>query len=473
MEEKIVVFKFGGRCIDSVSNIRRVTNHILTALSEQKKVVITVSAVAGVTKELRTFLTSKFTEDEIEPFMNKLKSLHLPLILNDSRLHSKSVQTKVNKEFKKIKTLLTGVVYTEELTPKIYDIILSYGERICSLIIQGHLVTDQIKCRLIPAEEVLITDGRYMDANILLYESKASSQSKLKQLLESNDALIIPGYYGYSRETGINLLGPSGTDYTATSLGYILEAEDIIIWKTVDGFMTADPKIIESAKTVTELTYDEAGELAHFGAKVLHPKAVIPARLSGSKIVIKNLFDPSVTTVVSKRRNEIKQVVKSVSYKDSLNILRVFVINGGTTHGILSSIASTLENKNVNIYSIATSQTCIAFLIDNKQSSLAERILLKLSIVERVEISEHAALICIVGEGLGKTPGVAANVFKTTAYNDINVEFISAGASQVAYHFSVNEKELENALRTIHQYFFSVNSTNELNPSKSLNKGEI
>jgi len=268
---------------------------------------------------------------------------------------------------------------------------------------------------------------------------------------------VVPGYFGASQDNIINLLGRSGTDYTATALAYGFNAENIIIWKDVLGFMTADPNIIKQAKTLDSLSYEEAAELSHFGAQILHSRSVIPARMKNIPIFIKHLYESDVQTKIWNSNNLRDQdIVKSVSYLQDLAILRIYTTLGSNVEGVFNKISEELVKANTNIISVATSQTCISVLIneENINSSLMNLKKLKPHIVDEIECDREIALIGVVGLGLGDTPGIASRVFNAIAKVKVNVEMISSGASKAAYHFTIKQDDLHKALNIIHEEFF-------------------
>src|SRR5437899_2129906 len=268
---------------------------------------------------------------------------------------------------------------------------------------------------------------------------------------------VITGFFGLSREGKTATFGRGGSDYSAAVVAHALELPTIEIWKDVGGFMSADPKIVSEAFPLSALSYDEAAELSYFGAKALHPRSVQPAQACGASIILKNIFRPDETgTRIGPDTVDRSGDVKSISYVRDLATLKVFATGAGQKEGLLSQVATALTSAGTNVYSAATSQTCIALLVDADALSRAKKAVARLpfGLVERIEVLPHVSLISFVGEGLGYAHGVAARVFRAVAERGINVQLISAGASMVAYTFTVDNEDLERAVQAVHREFF-------------------
>lgn len=438
------VHKFGGTCTASREAIDRIVEIILL---EQKPLIVTVSAASGVTRFLIDTLNKPIQEIFVPSIISQLQHIHQELRYNSEPLNN------FDNDLHKLERLLYGIIYTEEITERSRDLVLTFGERLISWIVKERLANKGILCKCVDPIDLLLTDGTHHNSRILLEETEDECQN----YDFSTDVIIVPGFYGISKSHITTTLGRSGTDYTATALGYGFNASAVTIWKDVQGFMTADPQLVNSAKTIASLSYDEAAELSHFGAIVLHPKCVIPVKLKKIPLWIKNFYDPSIRTKVWTESHKDTTVVKSVSHLSDLSIIRVFISSGGYTHGILSKLSSTLDQAGTNIYSIASSQTSISFLVNSNEISKNVD-LVKTScsdITEAIEIESDIALICMVGSGMGNTHGIAAKVFQAVAQQNVNVAMISSGASKAAFNFTVHMNDLGKALTAIHDEFFS------------------
>jgi aspartate kinase len=239
-------------------------------------------------------------------------------------------------------------------------------------------------------------------------------------------------------------------------VAYGIGASSLEIWKDVDGFMSADPKIVKDAHGIDRLSYYEAAELSYFGARILHPRTVEPLVDTGIPIHIRNLYTKSKGTRISLKGYEREEVIKSVTYNEHISVLRIHGPGVGYKPGIIAEIGRILSNEGINIYSVITAQTCINLLIDKRDSRRSYELIKKLAggVIERVDLVDDIALIAVVGEGLLNRKGVAARVFSAVAEEGVNVEMISSGASEVAYYFIVKEDHLKKAINAIHKEFF-------------------
>jgi bifunctional aspartokinase / homoserine dehydrogenase 1 len=255
----------------------------------------------------------------------------------------------------------------------------------------------------------------------------------------------------------ITLLGRGGSDYSASALAWCLSAKQIDIWKDVDGFKSCDPEIYSDAKTVKLLSYNETAELAYFGAKILHPRSVEPASDKNIPINIFNIRnrDAGVQTVI--KCSTSNQATKCVTSSKSFAFLRLDGSGVGLKPGILARVTAALEDKNINIASVITSQTVINILLASIDLKKAYSVIraLNLNAISKIEIHSNVAVVAIVGEGIVQQKGIAARIFQAVSRENINVDIISAGASPVAVYFIV-EKDLANrAVGAIHSEFFS------------------
>ena len=454
MAEPWKVAKFGGSCVSDPEMYDRMAK---AARADPSRKFVVVSAIAGVTDSLVATLAKPRDEKEIDLFIAELRRLHLGLLPRSPGTPDASVET-VEALVTKLERLLYGVVYTEEITARTRDFILSFGERLATQIVAANLAKRGVDARAHEADVIgVVTDDNYGNASALLDETRARLAPFLKRQAQAGHVSVITGFFGLSQEGKTATFGRGGSDYSAAVVAYALKLPTIEIWKDVGGFMSADPKIVPEAFPLAALSYDEAAELSYFGAKVLLPRSVRPAQMCGASIVLKNIYEPDeVGTRIGPDTVDRSGDVKSISYVRDLTTLKVFGTGAGPKESLLSLVATALADAGINVYSAATSQTCIAFLIDADAVSRAKRLLTRLpaGFVERIEASPHASLIGFVGEGLGYAHGVAARIFQAVAERGINVQLISAGASMVAYTFTVDNKDLEGAVRAVHREFF-------------------
>ena len=449
------IMKFGGTCLGTEDALRRTAKVVK---SEEEDRIVTVSAASGVTNSLKEIISKPMQEAEIDDLLLKLRLRHVDFLPRRNGSARKEALEMIEKKITKLDRLLYGVMYTEELTPRTYDLILSAGERLAAVVVAARLSHLKLDAVAMETDALgLVTNNEHFNAVAILGECEKNLRPSLESAIDQGILPVVTGFFGITKNGHVSTFGRSGTDYTASVIAHSMKSGPIEIWKDVDGFMSADPKIVKNAFLIDRLSYEEAAELAYFGAQVLHPRAVQPARLRGIEIVVKNLYDPkSPGTVVGNSRATRKDVIKSVSYVPKVATLKIYDTGAGYKSGFLSDIAMCLTNEGINLFSATTSQTCVAVIIDESDAAAAKKAMKThiAGVGESFEIEGGRALVCTVGEGLGSTKGVAARVFKSVASKNVNVELISAGASTVAYHFTVDQKDLRTTVSEIHKEFF-------------------
>ena len=456
MAEPAKVAKFGGACVSQPDMYERIAK--LLGEDRSRRFVV-VSAISGVTDSLVTTIAKPRAEKEIDLYVAEMRRKHLSLLTREGRGQDGAGEA-IEALCTKLARLLYGISYTEEITPRVRDFALSFGERLAAQVVAANLRDRGIDAVAFETDQIgLMTDDNYGNATALLDETRAHMAPILRRQADAGHMSVITGFFGQSPEGKTATFGRGGSDYSAAVVATALDLPLIEIWKEVGGFMSADPKIVPEAFPLAALSYDEAAELSYFGARVLHPRAVQPARASGVSILVKNIYEPTDPgTRIGPDTVDKTGDVKSVSYVRDLTTVKVYTAGAGVKEGLLSQAATALAVAGVNVYSAATSQTCIAFLIESDSVSRAKKALARLppGIVDRVEVAPHASLICFVGEGLGYAKGIAARVFRAVADLGVNVQLISAGPSMVAYHFTVDTKDLERAVQAVHREFFGI-----------------
>jgi len=454
LADVLKVAKFGGVCVSRPDMYDRVAK-ILQEDASRKFVV--VSAIAGVTDSLATTIAKPREEKEIDLYIAELRRKHfglLPKVRADPDVTVDAIDALCTK----LERLLYGVAFTEEITPRTRDFAMSFGERLSAQVVAANLRGRGIDAWPHEADLIgLMCDDHYGNATALLEESRAHLAPFLQRQADAGHVSVVTGFFGLSTEGKTATFGRGGSDYSAAVIGHALGLPAIEIWKDVGGFMSADPKIVPEAFPLAALSYDEAAELSYFGAKVLHPRAVQPARAANASILLRNIYnvdDPG--TRIGPDTVDKSGDVKSVSYVRDLTTIKVYASGDGFKEGLLAHTATALASAGINVYSAATSQTCIAFVTDSNSVGHAKKLLARIpdTVVDRIVVAPHTSLICFVGEGLGFAHGIAARVFRAVADLGVNVQLISAGASMVAYHFTVDTKDLETAVQAVHHEFF-------------------
>jgi aspartate kinase len=451
--------KFGGGCLKNSDLLLRVVNIIK---SEKRHTAVIVSAIYGITDILIDAIQkAKKSEQEIKIIIQEIEEKHLKIIESSIKKIAikKDTVEKISEMLKKIERLLYGVSYTEEASPPLKAHILSFGERLSAVLLNGLLRDNNINSEVLESDKVgLVTDGNFENATVDLKEFKKNFRRIARRIINKKIIPVITGFFGSTPDGKITTFGRNASDYSAAVFAYGFHAAQIEIWKDVEGFMSADPKIVKNAHTLDSLSYYEAAELSYFGAKILHPRTTEPVAAMKIPIYIKDLMNPkAVGTVIVENGFEKEEVIKGVTYNRQIAMLRIHGAGVGYKPGIIDQIGHVFLTHNINIYSIITSQTCINILVAKKDSQKSFHALKKFQggVIERIDLDEEIALIAVVGEGILKKKGVVARVFSAVSKESVNVVMISLGASEVATYFIVHSKDTEKTINAIHREFFS------------------
>lgn len=464
------VLKFGGSSLKDAKGFRNIANIIK---NEDEKIVIVISGVCGVTDTIQNYLNyKKYDEIALQGIIQHLHRLHLRIsseAISDTAI-LKKVQFTLQSKLDKLERLLRGVYYIEELTDRTKDLILSYGERLSVQILAGVLINQDVKAKAFEADKLgIITNGDFGNAIANLNPSSDNLKKKILPLFDENIIPIITGFFGCDINGHTTLFGRNGSDYSASIIANALDADEVELWKEVDGFMSTDPKNIKDAYLLKKLSYNEAAELSYFGAKILHPRTVEPLVEKNIKLKIKNINDPLKTgTEIGYNSNNKNQRIKSIAHSKDIACIKIHGPGIGYKLGILSEITSYFSISKINIKSVITSQTCITIILEKKDLNQSYNILNEKQIetVEKIEKIKDIALIAIVGEKLSNNHGIAAKVFQAIAEKEVNIELISAGASEVAYYFIIKEKNLDIVLKAVHKEI--ITESKLLNPSLTI-----
>jgi aspartate kinase len=454
------VMKFGGGCLRDAGGFKKVAQILKKDRSSQNALV--VSAVYGVTDELLfATQTALESEERILDLVNALRDQHYNIIeeaIQNPTLQ-KQTQKDIESHLRKLERHLYGVTYTGEITETVRILIQSQGERISARILAAVLQDHGISAVALESDSIgVVADTVCENATVDLDISGRNLREHIRPLLKKGIIPVITGFFGCTTNGQTTSFGRNGSDYSASVIAQGLGANSIHIWKDVDGFMTADPKIIESATRIDTLSFREAAELSYFGARVLHPRAVEPIAGTGIKIYIRNIQTESEPPTVIQAYGETRDdIIKSVTCNQDIAVLKVLGAGVGQKPGIIGTIGQTMSDANINIHSILTSQTCINLLLDIGDAGRSVDALRTLvgGVIENIELRADVALIAVVGEGLIATKGLAAAVSTAVAEQGINIEMMAAGASEVAYYFIVKQSLMNRAIQAVHDRYFT------------------
>lgn len=452
------VLKFGGTSVGSAKNILQV-NDIIKVQSEP--VIVVVSAVGGITDKLIvTAETAAKGDSSYESLFTVICDTHYQLIdeliLENSR--REALLQLITDLLDELKNIYKGVFLINELSQRTNDKISSFGERLSSLII--HFAIDG--SNLFDSRDFIWTELKHSRAVVDFAKTNKAIQSTFNDL---SKVAIVPGFIASNEKGEISTLGRGGSDYTASIIAAALQADSLEIWTDVDGFLTADPRVIAKAYTIDRLSYAEAMELSHFGAKVIYPPTIYPVLQKEIPIRVKNTMNPNADgTLITKEKIDAKdKAIKGIS---SINNTCLITIQGigmvgviGINHRLFEALAK--NNVSVFLVSQASSENSTSFAIKNEDAEKAvEAIKQEFEIelihgdINNIIVEKELATVAIVGENMKHTPGIAGKLFNTLGRNGINVIACAQGASELNISFVVKLSSLKKALNVIHESFF-------------------
>lgn len=457
------VLKFGGTSVGSADNILRIKEIVS---KQSGKVVVVVSALGGVTDMLiETGALANSGDDSYLVMFNKIKTRHHTIIdeLLSNGLHQ-NIKAQMDKLLDELKNIFTGVYLIQELSQRTSNIIVSYGERMSSIIVASVLgdVPNKDARKFIKTKPVF---GKNVVDFELTNELISAAFSSMP------DLSVVPGFIASNVKGETTTLGRGGSDYTAAIIAAALGADSLEIWTDVDGFMTADPKVIANAYPIEKLSYSEAMELSHFGAKVIYPPTIFPVLQEGIPIRIKNTMNPDAAGTFISNNKSSGKAIKGIS---SINDTCLITIQGigmvgviGINHRLFEALAD--ANVSVFLVSQASSENSTSLAIKNGDAERADAAIRKefakeieLGDINNIIIEKDLATIAIVGENMKHTPGIAGKLFQTLGRNGINVIACAQGASELNISFVIKLDSLRKALNVIHESFFLSENT-ELN----------
>jgi len=452
------VIKLGGGSLQEREQIQEII-HIIVERGRGNVVVL--SGLGGVTDCLSAGIERALSDEKnIAEVIEELQSMHVPLVdfLIPTRAIRGHTAAALEDLFCRLERLYFGLTFTREVTSRLKDMILTFGERLSVTLMAGTLKSQGIDALPCMADEIgIISDGQYGNATALMAPTRMNLRKKLTPLLKRDRIILVTGYYGVNSHGCVTTFGRGGSDYSAAVIAAATGAQRLEVWKNVDGFMSADPAFVPTADMIPALSYEEAAELSYFGAKILHPNTVDPLKKPGIPLVIKNTFHPDREgTIVTGKANRTEGVVKSIAHNTDVGVLKVHASGLGAKPGVLGTIATHLSEKGVNIKSVITSQTCISLLLGRADSKKGYQEIKRIRPrpYGRLEEIDDMALIGIVGKGIAEKRGIAARVFTAVADSGVNIEMISMGPSKAAYYFMVKERDLKSTVRAVHDSLF-------------------
>ena len=463
---KKIVMKFGGTSVGTGENISHVAELVTKYAKNDCRVTVVVSALAGVTNSLVEIAeqAKKGDEKKLQAFTKELSKKHVVAVskaIASKQLQKETEEIVVNT-ISELSKVLTGICYVGDLTPKSRDYVLSFGERLSAPIVCGALRDLKFKSQFFTGKDAgIVTDSNFGEADPLMDFTAHRVGLTIVPLLEEGVIPVVTGYTAADQDGVVTTLGRGGSDYTATVLGVALGADEVWIWTDVDGIMTSDPKIIPSAKKLPRLSYQEAAEMAIFGAKAMHPRALEPVIKAGIPVRIRSVFHPEDegTLITKESATKSTEVVKAVAMIKDVAMLNV---GGGGMVGAPGSYAKVFEvlgknGINVMMISTAVSEANMSLVVRRsllgRALSTLEIALLGRGLVSEVTAEDDVCVIAVMGANMQGSLGVASRLFATVARAGVNIRMIAQGSSELNISFMVKEKDGEAAVCAIHKEF--------------------
>lgn len=452
-----IVVKFGGSNLRSKEEIHRI---IQVVRNYNQPLIVVVSAFYGVTNYLIEALEQARHDESVAArstqYLFDLKIGILNHFITDQKLLDETVSA-VQQQLADLGKYLQGIALTGDASKGLEDHVLSYGERLSAIFLTGILKSQGFEARSSFPEAIgLYTDGEFGNASADFH----LSTNLVREALSEDMIYVVPGFYGVSKEQRTTLFGRGGSDYAAAALARCVGATSLDIWKDVNGFLSSDPKLVSNPVLIEQLSYNEAAELAYFGAKILHPRTVEPLTDPRIPIRVFNIYGTlAVTaplTVISREKSVQSGVVKSVTYSDDFGLLKLKGPGVGLKPGILAKVTTALHHAGINISSVLTSQISINILLAKKdlQNAFAVVSAIELSAVGKLQIEDDISIVAAVGHGITDNYGIAARIFTALASDGINVLMSCSGASPIVSYYLVQSSDRSGAVKAIHREFF-------------------
>jgi len=456
---KPTIMKFGGTSVEGATAFKNAARIVLDR--QALRPVVVVSAMAGVTDALLDSVQQAFSMKAEGAAAKNIGDLEkhfarhrrvIDALLREETTPMHALVDKARHEITKLLNRAAAEVGDDRQRRKFFeDAIVSYGERLSAAVLAAVLRENKILSRDVDPRHCIITNDNYGCAIPLMGETFRCTQEQLQPLLEASSVPVLGGFVGSTTRGETTTLGRGGSDYTAALIGAALEAKEIQIWTDVPGVLTADPRLVSHARTVPHLSFEEAAELAYFGAKVLHPKTLHPAIERGIPVRICNSrAQESGSTLVVGETKRSSQTVKAIAHKTGVTTVQVTSTRMLGAYGFLRALFEIFDENKTAVDVVTTSEVSVSLSLDDTTS--LPQIVAQLEKLGTVSIEEGRAIVCVVGEGLRSTPGIAARIFSTIS--DINVSLISQGASRINLTFAVEEGRVREAVARLHKEFF-------------------
>src|SRR6266851_5872778 len=409
----MIVIKFGGT---SVGDAQRVANAIdIVAERKGQFPIVVVSALAGVTNDLVAAAEAARACDveRVNQIIAAVRQRHEDVamrLVQQKFDFFESFIKQLDKQIEQIHTILRGIALLGEITARARDKVIGLGEKLSSVLFAYSMMMRALPGEHVDSEEVVITDSRFGEANPMMDETRAAARRVLLPIIERNLIPVMGGFIGRTRDGATTTLGRGGSDYSAAIVGAVTGAGEIQIWTDVDGMMTADPRLIPSARVIDRISYVEAAELAWFGAKVLHPRTIAPAVAAGIPVRVLNTHNvASSGTLITQEGDALKTGPRAVAVKRGITVVHMTSNTMLGAHGFLARLFAVFEELEISVDLITTSEVSVSVTIDEKHN--LQQLIERLKPVADVEVRENQCIVAIVGRNLMRDSMVGAKIF--------------------------------------------------------------
>ncbi len=447
--------KFGGTSVEDADAFRNVARIVRSAAGEPA--VVVVSAIGGFTDALLSSVEraaggdARAATKSLDDCFGRHATIANELLDANSRAEIESAIIEAKRRIRQLHKIIAAHPVT---SPPLQDEIIAYGELLSSQLLAAVLRNNEVSARYVDARRCVKTDDNYGSAAPLA-ESSIATRGELVPLLDRNETPVLGGFIGSTTKGVTTTLGRGGSDYSAAIVGAALTAREIQIWTDVSGVLTADPRVVSQAHTIPVLSYQEAAELAYFGAKVLHPKTIQPAIDQDIPVRVCNSRSPhEAGTLIVAESEAAPQTVKAIAHKNGITTVQVTSARMLGAYGFLRGLFEVFDRHRTAVDVVTTSEVSVSLSLDNA-GNLAE-IVSDLQELGTVEVERQRTIVSVIGEGLRNTPGIAARVF--SAIGDINVSMISVGASSVNLTFMVDEAYAREVIIRLHRVCFETDT---------------
>jgi aspartate kinase len=462
----LIVMKFGGTSVGGAERIAQAVDLVIAGARDGHQIVVVTSAMSGITNQLiaaaQIAARGNWQPSVRDNFFERHRTIADQLI-KDQTLRRKALMDVVRERLDQFEKLCFGLSMVHELTPRLLDVISSTGERLLAPILAGAIAARGLEAEAVEATELIVTNDQFGSADPLMEKTRGKAESRLRPMIERGVIPVITGFIGATEDGVLTTLGRGGSDYSASIIGAALGADEVWIWTDVDGVMTANPGEVPEARTMREISYSEASELAYYGAKVLHHRTILPVYKQNIPLRILNSFNASDPgTRVSRDGHPSSRGVKAVT---SIRNVSLVTISGKGMPGMPGIAAKTFsavaaERANIFMISQASSENNLCLVVNAGESRRIVKALrswLELDLlqghVEDISADDSVAVVAAIGDRMQGRPGIAGKVFDSLGAAGVNVIAISQGSSERNISFIVSADQAADAVRAIHRAF--------------------